>query len=307
LSHNAYSDLENRKIDFWEIPNCIFCEKIVSHHFKPGTHHLNLKPPLQVVRCPDCHLLFLSPRPGKKLRKELMMGIVPNELSSYDQKTANYSIVNKGRKPLFDKRLELLDSLTKYKTNETRILDIGASGGAFVDQAKEFGWQAFGIEPSNPCAEKNVEHQDIVQSIAENLPYPENNFDIVHANHVFEHFINPLQAANEVFRVLKPGGLLFIEVPNQLDNIMFLRDNLFNRIPQRKRNIRSIHHLYFFSIRTLKLLLESANFSNIKINDYYSWTSRGWRSFFSLLTRFFGLFFGGGDRLQAWAYKEDKQ
>ncbi|MHA1279881.1 MAG: class I SAM-dependent methyltransferase [Candidatus Helarchaeota archaeon] len=274
--------------------------------FQYGDYHLNLEPPIHVVRCPKCSLTFLSPRPGKDLRKSLMNGIVPQPLRAYDKKSANYNEVNKSRYKIFENRIELIKNRANVDPashNRIKILDIGASGGAFLRVARKKDLIPFGIEPSNACFINGHKNINLVQSLSENIPFPANTFDIVHANHVFEHFSNPLRSAYEVNRVLKPGGLIFIEVPNQFDNVMFLRDKLFNRIPQRKRTIRSIHHFYFFSKKTIRRLLQSARFDQISIHDFYSWKSRSWRLPFSLATRAFGLIRGGGDRIQAWGYK----
>lgn len=296
--------MRSNNTESWETPDCIFCKKAVDQHFNAGTYHLNLKQPLRVVCCPDCHLLFLSPRPGERLRKNLMKGIVPTDLQDYGKSLANYSAVNQNRSEMFQRRLNILERFSR-KRGKLIILDVGSSGGAFLKETNERGWSSFGIEPSSACFSSKFELVRNVQAEAENIPFADDSFDIVHANHVFEHLANPHNAAQEVNRVLKPGGVLFLEVPNQLDNIMFLRDKLFNRVPQRKRAIRSIHHLFFFSKKTIIKLLKEAGFVEITVHDFYSWRSRGWRLPMSIATRFAGLFFGGGDRIQAWAYKSD--
>ncbi|MDD3648418.1 MAG: class I SAM-dependent methyltransferase [Candidatus Dojkabacteria bacterium] len=48
---------------------------------------------------------------------------------------------------------------------------------------------------------------------ATDLPYDDNFFDLVNAAEVFEHIENDHKAAQEVFRVLKPGGIFCISVP----------------------------------------------------------------------------------------------
>lgn len=42
---------------------------------------------------------------------------------------------------------------------------------------------------------------------------PSNSFDFVVCTEVLEHTLQPFDAANEIFRILKPGGLAFISVP----------------------------------------------------------------------------------------------
>lgn len=185
-----------------------------------------------------------------------------------------------------------------------RVLDIGASSGVFVKAARSQGFECDGLEPSETgraaAAREGIELQ---AGQAEELPYPDNTYDVVHAHHVFEHFVDPLAAARECHRVLKSGGFLLIEVPNQLDNIMFVRDRLFRRVPVRQRSIRSIHHLWFFSMTTLDELFTRAGFRDVEVSDRYTWTAQGRRRLLSEATRLLGRFRYGGDLLEARGYK----
>jgi len=49
----------------------------------------------------------------------------------------------------------------------------------------------------------------------ENLPYKNNTFDLITANHVIEHIYNPNLTFSELKRILRKGGRIFIEVPNK--------------------------------------------------------------------------------------------
>jgi SAM-dependent methyltransferase len=46
------------------------------------------------------------------------------------------------------------------------------------------------------------------------FPFPAESFDAVVASHVIEHLTNPIQLMDEIFRVLKCGGLLYLECPS---------------------------------------------------------------------------------------------
>jgi len=48
---------------------------------------------------------------------------------------------------------------------------------------------------------------------AHELPYNDNYFDLVFMSHTFEHFVNPIKALNEIYRVLKPNGTVIIVNP----------------------------------------------------------------------------------------------
>ncbi len=283
-----------------EIP-CNLCGSLRLKEFQAGAKHLNLLPPLNVKQCLDCSLIFLSPRPDSVERKAIFEGKIPDKFLPYSNKPANYGNVTESRKDLFHNRLLI------FKRNQIRkgvwpckILDIGASSGTFMSEANLIGFEAYGVEPStegfNACKAKNLK---IKQSGAETLPFPDNIFDIVHSNHVFEHLENPANAINEAYRVTKPGGIVFIEVPNQLDNIQFFRDRILKRIPIRSRNIRSIHHLFFFSKRTLRKLLEDAGYKDVKISSIYGKPRKGIGILGSWIMRLIGIFYLGGPIIRA--------
>lgn len=184
------------------------------------------------------------------------------------------------------------------------VLDVGASSGSFVKIARKKGLKAMGIEASSDGATAAVcQDLPVTRGLAEKFPFADNSFDIVHSNHVFEHLEDPMLAIQEIWRVLKPDGLVFIEVPNQFDNIMFRRDMLLRRVPRRERNIRSIHHLWFFSKKTFGLLLITAGFYDVKVDDVFrgAWLLR--QAVFTFVTRLVGRFLYGGEIIQAWGCK----
>lgn len=77
----------------------------------------------------------------------------------------------------------------------------------------------------NGCGLRNVYYDNVVNfeivdypttdvlGIGEKLPFKSNVFDAVFSLNVLEHVKNPFECANEIIRVLKPGGILYIVVP----------------------------------------------------------------------------------------------
>jgi SAM-dependent methyltransferase len=252
-------------------------------------------------------MIFLSPRPDQQLRLKLMQGSkIPEELVSYAQNTANYYQVTSHRSATFNNRLSQLELIygDALRSGSPCILDVGASAGTFVKLAGERGWRAYGVEPSVSGTRAALESGlHFPMGVAEELPFASETFDIVHSHHVFEHLADPMRATREAWRVLKPGGMIFIEVPNQFDNIMFRRDMLFHRVPQRQRNIRSIHHLWFFGRSTLPQLLLRAGFQRVRVKDFFGGPLVGWRIPFTLATRMAGQLAYGGDFLNGWGWK----
>ena len=62
---------------------------------------------------------------------------------------------------------------------------------------------------------KKCNSQRVIGSILD-IPFDKNTFDYVICTEVIEHTVNPKQAVKELSRVLKPGGILILTVPNKI-------------------------------------------------------------------------------------------
>ena len=89
---------------------------------------------------------------------------------------------------------------------------------------------------SSDLYRKDVDHQFDIEEI----PYPDNSFDLVFASHVLEYVKNDKKAINEIKRVLRPGGLAFLPVPILHDKTID-----FEERPPNKRIIRETGVDYF--------------------------------------------------------------
>ncbi len=103
---------------------------------------------------------------------------------------------------------------------------------------------------SSDLYRKDVDHQFDIEEI----PYPDNSFDLVFASHVLEYVKNDKKAINEIKRVLRPGGLAFLPVPMLHDKTID-----FEERPPNKRIIRETGVDYFDRYREV--------FTEVKVYD----------------------------------------
>jgi 2-polyprenyl-3-methyl-5-hydroxy-6-metoxy-1,4-benzoquinol methylase len=157
----------------------------------------------------------------------------------------------------FDRFKDDLSQIHKLKS-PGKILDIGCGPGYFLSLARSEGWDPFGIDINNSMAEFCKEHLslNVIQGAMDRLHYPENYFDAVTLFHVLEHVPDIDQAVSNIEKILKPDGLLVIDVPNAMDirRILFGKDWV-----QFGEN-----HLWYFSAHTLGLLLRKHGLEIVK-------------------------------------------
>lgn len=94
-----------------------------------------------------------------------------------------------------------------------RVLDIGCGKGMALELFTAAGLTATGITlgpDAQVCRDKGL---DVIEMDFSFLDLPEASYDVVWCRHALEHSLFPLFTLAEIRRVLKPGGLLYLEVP----------------------------------------------------------------------------------------------
>lgn len=130
----------------------------------------------------------------------------------------------------------LLPILATIIPPNATILEAGAGSGRWVKALSDRGYDVTGIELNNADVERFRQSWPNIafdHGTVENLPYPDDHFDAVLSLGVIEHlFHGSEQAMAEMYRVLKPNGLLLLTVPHA--NLSFqlerLKDAVLHRL-----------------------------------------------------------------------------
>lgn len=94
-----------------------------------------------------------------------------------------------------------------------RILDVGCGAGNMYHHLSKYG-DVIGVENHpNPVRVGQKRGYDIRQADGRDLPFPEDTFELVTALDVIEHNAEDVAMLREMYRVLRPGGLVLISVP----------------------------------------------------------------------------------------------
>ncbi len=236
---------------------CNLCGSTVSHLRFPSTLKSEAKPsqtqPFHctsagyglhpaIVQCARCGLIFASPRwDGAEVLGQYVA--VEDEL---------YLQEREGRVLTFQRHLLPLHRHTGAPAGR-RLLDVGAYIGVFVEIAQHAGWQASGVEPSQwAVTEARKRGLAMVEGTLAAANFPAATFAVVTLWDVIEHLADPLAELQHAYRVLQPGGWLVIHT---MDIDSWLARALGARWPWLMEM-----HLYYFSRRTLRHMLEHAGF-----------------------------------------------
>jgi SAM-dependent methyltransferase len=129
------------------------------------------------------------------------------------------------------------------------------------------GWEAQGVELSAAQAEYGRRRYslDIRAGTLESAAFPAGSFDLVHASHLIEHLNDPISFLDEAGRVMREDGLLVLTTPNA--------DGLQARILGSAWRSAIFDHLYLFSFRTLRAMLESRGFEVTALATWGGWAA----------------------------------
>lgn len=136
-------------------------------------------------------------------------------------------------------------------SDKKSILEIGCGIGAslYLLKNENSNNMLYGFEPDpNLCyyAKERLPEAKIIQDMYQFGTFEENTFDLIILSHVFEHFDNIREYLEEFKRILKPGGILFVEVPNE---------NLYKVVYNMNYN-PGRGHLGFYTQKTLTEVLQ---------------------------------------------------
>jgi ubiquinone/menaquinone biosynthesis C-methylase UbiE len=132
------------------------------------------------------------------------------------------------RQRIFEEKLfdDLIDKLKRIfpDLRGYRILEIGSGTGGLGVALSLAGAKVFGVEPSVFGVTASVERAKrypqssayFCVGTAETLPFKKEFFDLVVSSAVLEHVGDIEETIREMFRVLKPGGKIYHEIPNYL-------------------------------------------------------------------------------------------
>ena len=211
----------------------------------------------QLVRCRRCGLVYINPRPTLKESDEMCNMSVDADAEIMDHfGYESYAYLHELKARKF---LKILSSFVK----RGKILDIGCAAGFFLNQARCQGFDVQGVELSKEfCTYARDRFKLYVfQGTLRENRFPDEHFDVVTMFDVLSHLRAPVEDLNEINRILKRDGLLFIETGNkgELDAKAVEKFGAVWGSPA---------HQYHYGTETLVKLLETTQFECLSIDRF---------------------------------------
>jgi SAM-dependent methyltransferase len=164
----------------------------------------------KIVRCGNCEVAFTQPVP------------LPETWSRY-YPLAYYGAAGTQRFPgpvewlqrqLYAARIRRLEKFNGGRPGH--VLDVGCGRGFLLQEFQRHGWEVLGTEADDKAAmhAREVLRLPVKVGPLEALEPPGAGFDAIVLWHVLEHLADPTATLVQVHRLLRPGGILLVGVPN---------------------------------------------------------------------------------------------
>ncbi|NVO02402.1 MAG: class I SAM-dependent methyltransferase [Bacteroidetes bacterium] len=192
--------------------NCIICQK---NEFKiVGKPRINKRFPrieesnYTILKCKNCGYYFVSPQID--LSQEEWKDLYESDYFEASQKTQWQIDLNS--KELKDRIGVISENLNIEKGN---FLDMGCGEGFMLKEAEINGFKPFGLDIAHNLNPEFSEKYDFFKGSIFDAKFPDNFFSVVYMDSVLEHVTNPVETIAELKRILKPGGIMLVIVPNE--------------------------------------------------------------------------------------------
>jgi len=183
-------------------------------------------------------------------------------IEDYDPDFVLSHIYNQDKQRLEKEALQVRDYettkrfLSEHFPQKGKLVEVGSGLGYLLNFFKQDGWDVVGLEPNaGMCKYAELElGLTVIPKILEKAGFADNSADAVLMMHVIEHVPEPDATLKEVYRILKPGGIMVLETP-RYDTLAF------KLLGKRERSLSCDGHIYFFTSETLAKMVNKAGFT----------------------------------------------
>ena len=209
------------------------------------------------VRCARCGLVFLNPQPSD----QELAAIYDEHYYDAWGKGVGAEHVKVLKRRTFAAMLERLSARTGKK--QGRLLDLGCATGFLLEEARERGFEPFGIELnafSARQAQAKFGADHVHCGTSDDHPFAPASFDVVIMSDLLEHVRSPARLLAQTRDLLRPGGVLAVVAPNV--------GGLSRRLLRQGWTDFKREHLFYFDKHTLRAMMEKASFEVVHVGAF---------------------------------------
>lgn len=208
-----------------------------------------------VIDCQDCGFAHLWPKPtpaelAKYYAESFYETHVPADYHDKESKEQPYWEIE------FADRLAAFSEILQKPTG--KLLDVGCGGGWLLSYAASHGWEALGIEASRSTWNVASARAPVLLGsfpevdVSQHAP-----FDAIHMKLVMEHVSEPFDILRAAHAVLRPGGVLVVQVPNDFNPLQLAARKLLSKDPW-----WVVHpvHVNYFNFESMERVLKRCGF-----------------------------------------------
>jgi SAM-dependent methyltransferase len=164
----------------------------------------------KIASCAACGLTVTTPQPDAAA----IAGYYPRGYYGDSTERRFPRNVEVLQQALYGHRVRQVESFRGGRPG--RVLDVGCGRGVLLQEFRRRGWDVQGTELSVQAADyaREVLHLPVEIGSLDTVGFPASHFDAITLWHVLEHVADPQALLKEANRILKPGGVLLVSVPN---------------------------------------------------------------------------------------------
>lgn len=216
---------------------------------------------LRVVTCRRCGLNYINPQPPTAAIEDRYDGSYFESQDPLAWGYQDYAAMRPSLEPGFRKKLAVM---RRWAPPPGTLLDVGCAYGFFLDLAQKEGWTVSGIDLSTHAVDRARQllgSADLRVGQLSDARFSAGSFDSITCWDVIEHTRDPVAFLRETFRLLRPGGHVFLTVPN----VGTRHARLLGRYWEGFAKIRE--HLFYFTPSTADRALRLAGFERLHLQS----------------------------------------
>ncbi len=221
-----------------------------------------------IRRCRSCTQMWLSPQPSlDDLKHVYDISYFQNQRFFVDGSTSLYGYYDYLAER-FDRQSGYVDLMRRIRSllgdlqHPARYVDVGCGMGYLMDVAHDEGFDVSGVE-FNPAAADRLRQKYVFPvHVGDVLDFHEGPFEAITLMDVVEHFLDPFGTMAHIGSLARQGGILALST---MDCDSMTSQLLGTRVEDFRR---TREHVFFFTRRSIKALLERSGFDVLSIHSF---------------------------------------